>query len=88
MREQQVTICNELGLHARAAARLVETASGFESAVEVRNGERKANAKSIMGVLMLAAAQGVELRVRTEGPDEEEALEAVCALVKNGFGEL
>ena len=88
MPEARVTIPNELGLHARAAARLVERANGFESDVRVSYRERTVNGKSIMGVLMLAAAKGAELEVRTEGPDEQEALAGVVALVQDGFGEL
>ncbi len=83
-----VTICNELGLHARAAARLVERANGFESDVRLSYRDRTVNGKSIMGVLMLAAAKGAELTVDTEGPDEDEALAGVVALVEDGFGEL
>ncbi len=81
-------IPNELGLHARAAARLVERANGFESLVELSHRDRTVNGKSIMGVLMLAAAKGAELSIRTEGPDQDEALAGVLAIVKDGFGEL
>ncbi len=88
MPEARVTIPNDLGLHARAAARLVERANGFESDVEVSYRDRTVNGKSIMGVLMLAAAKGAELLVRTDGPDEDEALAGVLALVTDGFGEL
>lgn len=83
-----VTIPNELGLHARAAARLVDRANGFESEIRLSHRDRTVNGKSIMGVLMLAAARGAELTIETTGPDEDEALEGVMALVKDGFGEL
>jgi len=88
MPRAQATIPNELGLHARAAARLVETANGFESRIELTRDEKTVNGKSIMGVLMLAAAQGVVLTVETKGPDEAEALAGVLALIEDGFGEL
>ena len=83
-----VTGPNELGLHARAAARLVERANGFESEVRVSHRDRTVNGKSIMGVLMLAAVRGAELMFETAGPDENEALASVLALVEDGFGEL
>jgi len=88
MAEAQVTIPNELGLHARAAARLVDRANGFESDVQLTYRDRTVNAKSIMGVLMLAAAQGAALTVRADGADEAEALAGVVALIEEGFGEL
>lgn len=88
MAEAHVTIPNDLGLHARAAARLVERANGFESDVKVSYRDRTVNGKSIMGVLMLAAAKGAELLVQTEGPDADEALAGVVGLVEDGFGEL
>jgi phosphocarrier protein len=82
------TVVNDLGLHARAAARLVERANAFESLVQISYRDRTVNGKSIMGVLMLAAAKGAELRVETEGPDQDEALAGVLALIRDGFGEL
>lgn len=88
MPESRVTIPNELGLHARAAARLVERANGFESEVRLTYRERTVNGKSIMGVLMLAAACGAELSIATDGPDSEAALASLLALVEDGFGEL
>ncbi len=88
MPEARAVIPNELGLHARAAARLVECANGFESEVQLEYRDRSVNGKSIMGVLMLAAARGAELLVITTGPDENEALEGVIGLIENGFGEL
>ena len=83
-----VTVCNDLGLHARAAARLVDLANRFESDVRVSREHRTINGKSIMGVLMLAAAKGAELTIETEGADADEALTALLGLVNDGFGEL
>jgi phosphocarrier protein len=88
MPSARVVIPNELGLHARAAARLVERANGFESDVQLSHRDKTVNGKSIMGVLMLAAAQGAELAIVTEGRDAREALEGLVALVEDGFGEL
>ncbi len=87
MLTRQVTIPNRLGLHARAAARLVTTAGRFSSEVYLERGETRVNGKSIMGVMMLAAGQGTRITVITDGLDEEEALDAVCGLVEDGFGE-
>ncbi len=87
MPQATVTIINRLGLHARAAAKLVQTASHYASTVTlVRNG-KEVNGKSIMGVMMLAAAQGSEIDVVTAGEDAEEALAALIELVENRFGE-
>ena len=87
MSEREVVICNKLGLHARAAARFVQTASQFESRIVVeRNGEQ-VNGKSIMGILMLAAARGTRLKIRAEGSDAEQALECLAQLVVDRFGE-
>ncbi|MEE4174063.1 MAG: HPr family phosphocarrier protein [Xanthomonadales bacterium] len=88
MPSARVTIPNELGLHARAAAKLVERANGFESEIHLSHRDKTVNGKSIMGVLMLAAAQGAELTITAEGQDEDEALAGVLALVRDGFGEL
>ncbi|HEY0079926.1 MAG TPA: HPr family phosphocarrier protein [Pyrinomonadaceae bacterium] len=89
MVEQQVVVTNRLGLHARAAARLVRTASAFCSTVRLERADRSASAdaKSILSVLMLAAARGTSLRATAEGADEREALGAVCELITSGFGE-
>ena len=87
MKSQAVTVINKLGLHARAATKLVGCAAGFESEVRVVRGARSVNAKSIMGVLTLAAAIGSELVIETEGPDEEAAMEAITALISGRFGE-
>jgi phosphocarrier protein HPr len=82
-----VTIVNKLGLHARAASRLVNCASGFTSEIEIVRGTRSVNAKSIMGVLTLAAALGTELVVQADGPDEQQAVDAVATLFQDRFGE-
>lgn len=87
MIRRQLTIVNKLGLHARAASKLVNCASAFASEVWLRRGDREINGKSIMGVLTLAAGQGAELEVRTQGPDEQAAMDALEALVENRFGE-
>lgn len=84
---RDVTVCNELGLHARAAAKLVDCANRYSASVELSHAGRTVNGKSIMGVLMLAAACGVTLTIATEGDDAEEALDALAALVDDGFGE-
>jgi phosphocarrier protein len=85
--EREVEIVNRLGLHARAAAKLVQAASAFRSRVLLVTDDEEVDAKSILGLLLLAAAQGTRLRVRCEGPDEEEALAAVTALIANRFEE-
>jgi phosphocarrier protein HPr len=87
--ECNVHIVNRLGLHARAAARLVRTANAFQSSLRLERADRSASAdaKSILSVLMLAAAQGTELRATAEGIDEEAALAAMCELISSGFGE-
>lgn len=87
MVEAEAEIVNRLGLHARAAAKLVHTASGFQSQVCLVTDEEEVDAKSILGVLLLAAAQGTTVRVRCSGNDEETALQAVTGLIREGFGE-
>ena len=89
MIERHVSVVNRLGLHARAAARLVRTASVYQSRVRLERADRSASAdaKSILSVLMLAASRGTELRATAEGADEREALAAVCDLIAGGFGE-
>lgn len=82
-----ITICNRLGLHARAAARFVQLASRFDSEVRLARGSREANGKSIMGVMMLAAGKGTELELTVEGSDAETALAELVAMVENRFGE-
>jgi phosphocarrier protein len=85
--ERELEIVNRLGLHARAAAKFVKVASGFASEITLARGAREVNGKSIMGVMMLAAARGTRLRLRAEGPDEEAAVEALSRLVAERFGE-
>jgi phosphocarrier protein len=87
MVSRQVTVRNQLGMHARAAARFVHTASAFTSRIRVGRGSRVMDGKSIMGVLLLAAARGSVITITAEGEDEGAALDALCALVESGFGE-
>jgi len=87
MLQQEVEIINRLGLHARASAKLTQVAGRFKSQVWVSRSGRRVNAKSIMGVMMLAAAKGSTLVVETEGPDEQEAMAAVTRLIANRFQE-
>lgn len=87
MQSETITIVNKLGLHARAAAKLVNAASRFRSEVRLRREQREANAKSIMGVMMLAAAKGTEMVLEVEGPDEEEAFKTMKELIADRFGE-
>ena len=87
MIEETLLIENRLGLHARAAARLVKVASGFASDITLVRDGRAVNAKSIMGVMMLAAAKGTEIVVRVDGQDEGDAFEALRELVADKFGE-
>jgi len=84
---REVRICNPLGLHARAAARFVHTASRFRSRVTVSRNGRSMDGKSILGILLLAAAQGAQLRLVAEGEDEVAAVDALATLVESGFGE-
>lgn len=87
MLQQEVEIINKLGLHARASAKLTQVAGQFKSDVWVSRNGRRVNAKSIMGVMMLAAAKGSKIVIETEGPDEERALQALQALIADRFGE-
>jgi len=80
-------IVNKLGLHARAAAKLTHVASGFQSEIWLSRSGRRVNAKSIMGVMMLAAGKGSTVRIDADGPDAEAALQALAALIANRFGE-
>jgi len=84
---RELTIVNKLGLHARAASHLVKVACGFASRITVERAGASANAKSIMGLMLLAAAKGNTVTVSADGPDEQEALAAVEALVRNRFYE-
>jgi phosphocarrier protein len=87
MLQQEVEIINKLGLHARASAKLTQVAGRFKANVWVSRSGRRVNAKSIMGVMMLAAAKGSMLAVETEGPDEQEAMAAVTRLIASRFEE-
>ena len=87
MIRRALRIRNRLGLHARAAARFVHTASRFRSQVSAGRDGRTMDGKSILGILLLAASQGTEIEVTADGHDEAEALEALEALVAGGFGE-
>ncbi len=85
--ERRITVVNKLGLHARAAAKLVKLAGGYQSAIRLTRAETAVDAKSIMGVMMLAATQGSELTLMVQGEDAESAAEAVCRLFADCFGE-
>jgi phosphocarrier protein len=87
MQKATVTISNKLGLHARASAKLTKLAGGFACDVYMSRNGRRINAKSIMGVMMLAAGLGSEVEIETEGADESKALEAIVALIADRFGE-
>jgi phosphocarrier protein len=88
MISRTVTITNPLGMHARAAARFVHVATAFESQVRVALGNREMDGKSIMGILLLAAARGSVVTISATGVDEDKALETLCRLVESGFGEI
>lgn len=87
MPQRDVEIVNKLGLHARPSAKLTQLASRFSSEVHMTKNGRRINAKSIMGVMMLAAARGSTVTLETEGPDADAALEALAELIASGFGE-
>ena len=86
MLQREVEIVNKLGLHARASAKLTQLAAKFDSDVQVTRNGRKVNAKSIMGVMMLAAGKGSKVVVEISGADEEQAMEAIAKLVADYFG--
>jgi phosphocarrier protein HPr len=87
MVSRSVTVANRLGLHARAAARFVHLASRFEAHVRVSRGSQTMDGKSIMGILLLAAAAGSVLTVSADGDDEQAAIDALCGFIETGFGE-
>jgi phosphocarrier protein len=87
MQQRPVTIVNKLGLHARAAAKLVTAASAFSSEIDISKNGQRVNGKSIMGVMMLAASRGTELIIYTSGKDEVEAADSIVELVASKFGE-
>ena len=87
MLRQQIEIVNRLGLHARASAKLTQLAGSFQCEVWMTRDGRRVNAKSIMGVMMLAAGKGSSVELETEGPDEQAAMDALVALIADKFGE-
>ena len=87
MIQQNITIINKLGLHARASAKLTKLAGSFPCEVWISRGDRRVNAKSIMGVMMLAAGIGSEVLIETDGTQEQEAMNALMALIQDKFGE-
>jgi phosphocarrier protein HPr len=87
MQKTTVKISNRLGLHARASAKLTKLASGFASDIHMSRNGRRINAKSIMGVMMLAAGLGSEVEIEAEGPDETQAVQALVQLINDRFGE-
>jgi phosphocarrier protein len=87
MQQREVEIINKLGLHARASAKLTQLASRYQSDVQMSRNGRKVNAKSIMGVMMLAAGKGSKVTIEIEGADENDAMEAIVALIGDYFGE-
>ena len=87
MQRADAVIVKKLGLHARPSAKITQLASKFKSEVWMSKGARRINAKSIMGVMMLAAAKGTTIGVEASGPDEAEAVAALVELIANGFGE-
>jgi phosphocarrier protein len=87
MLQREVEIINKLGLHARASARLTQVAGRYQAHVWLGRNGRRVNAKSIMGVMMLAAAKGATVTIETEGPDEVQAMEAITTLIADRFDE-
>jgi len=87
MQQRPVTIVNKLGLHARAAAKFVTTASSFASNIDIEKDGQKVNGKSIMGVMMLAASRGTRLIILADGEDEQEAVDSLEKLIGEKFGE-
>lgn len=88
MIERDLEIRNKLGLHARAAAKLVHTAARFKSDIKIRKGDEEVDGKSILGILLLAAGRGSTIKVRAEGADERDALDAVEKLIEEKFDEV
>jgi phosphocarrier protein len=87
MIQQEIEIINKLGLHARASAKLTQLAAKYQSEVWMTRNSRRVNAKSIMGVMMLAAGKGAKVTLETEGADEKECFDALLGLIQNRFGE-
>ena len=82
-----VSVVNRLGMHARAAAKFVHLATNYQARIHVARDAREVDGKSIMGILLLAAARGTTITIRADGPDEQDAMNALAALVTSGFGE-
>jgi phosphocarrier protein len=87
MLKQEIEIINKLGLHARASAKITQLAAQFKSDVNLLRNARRVNAKSIMGVMMLAASKGAKIEIETNGDDEQAAMDALIQLINNKFGE-
>jgi phosphocarrier protein len=87
MQQREIEIVNKLGLHARASAKLTQLAAKYQCDVSLARNGRKVNAKSIMGVMMLAAGKGSRIMLETDGPDETEAIDAIAVLIGDCFGE-
>ncbi len=87
MQRKKITIINKLGLHARAAAKLVQTASAFESDIFIVHNDKKVSGKSIMGIMMLAASRGTEIELIVSGSDEDQAMADLQSLIQDRFGE-
>ena len=87
MQKREVEIVNKLGLHARASAKLTQLAARYQSEVQMSRNGRTVNAKSIMGVMMLAAGKGSKVMIETDGPDEDDAMQAIVSLISDCFGE-
>ena len=87
MQKRDIEIVNKLGLHARASAKLTQAATRFKCEVNLERNGRRVNAKSIMGVMMLAAGKGATIQIETEGDDEADAMVALVALIEDKFGE-
>jgi phosphocarrier protein len=87
LKQIEVQVVNELGLHARAAARMVHLANSYRSTITVHKGDSRVDGKSILGLLTLAASKGTKLKLSAEGEDADEALEALSELVRDRFGE-
>ena len=87
MLRREIEIVNKLGLHARASAKLTQVASGFQCEIWISRNDRRVNAKSIMGVMMLAAGRGTTVRIDADGPDADAAIAALTKLIAERFGE-
>jgi phosphocarrier protein HPr len=87
MQKRDIEIVNKLGLHARASAKLTQLATSFKCEVNLERNGRRVNAKSIMGVMMLAAGKGVTIAIETDGEDEASAMDSLVALINDKFGE-